>query len=345
MNVLINYSKDFGGAEYCSLSLAQRFSRYSGDELYYCSYKSIPSENESVWIKKNIFLIFFLLKNFKKINCIFLVNTLSAVYAPFLKILGYRLVYLMHDDYSKQTKKRKFCYRIGQLFSDIVVFPCRYSLSSVEHIDGPNKIVAYNKFNIAPKSVSVPFVHKQVRVLNVGRVEENKNQRLTLEIAALLKEKLDLSTVNVVFLGSVTDECYKNSLLQFASEKQLIISFESCDKNDVGLYYSSADLVLHTSNIECLPSVLIESVLAGVLVFSTNVGGASEILPTEFILESKEVEVNANIIEKRLLALLASEDNRRDFRKEYTTLQTSIYNKFCSAANDKEIYELIQGGK
>lgn len=339
---MISYGKDFGGAELCSYSLAKEFSDENNSDLFICSERKFPSIDKVKWIKKRVLtLLRFLFLNRKNIEYVFLVNTLSAIYSPFLKLMGFKLIYLMHDDYSMQTRKRKVCYRIGQFYSDIVVFPSKYSYSAVDHICRGNRHIIYNKIKLKREKVRIPDLNLEIKVLNVGRIERNKNQLLALKILSEVKRITSLFDIGVCFLGQVTDIEYKNELILFAEENNIKIRFDVSKPDRVKSFYLQSDLVIHSSNIECLPTIVIESIINGVIVFSTDVGGTREIISDEFLLKPHSVKENADKISGFLLKIRDSKNNDL-LDKSLTELQSLTISNFSNIASGKILSEIVQ---
>lgn len=115
-----------------------------------------------------------------------------------------------------------------------------------------------------------------LRILSVGRISWEKNYAAQIRIARLLKE------ANIPFRLEIYGSGERNlfeELQQSIKELGLngYVSMNPYFKN-LSKYFHSFDLLLHTSFDEACPLVLIEALLVGLPIVSTNAGGCAEIL-------------------------------------------------------------------
>lgn len=109
---------------------------------------------------------------------------------------------------------------------------------------------------------------------NIGRLSKEKGQDIFLKAAHdLLQMRKDL---HFAIIGIGPEE---NSLRQLVKELGIQEKVSFCGfQSDMQSIYNSLDLVVQSSYTEGMPNVVLESLLMGVPVVATNVGGTSEII-------------------------------------------------------------------
>jgi glycosyltransferase involved in cell wall biosynthesis len=123
------------------------------------------------------------------------------------------------------------------------------------------------------------------KILNIGNLSVLKGQLLLVQ--AILTDKLKEKKIKVIFLG---DAVYKKDLAYKENLDNLIKLNNSTDKfffcgyqPDPEKYIINADLIIHCPTIDdCLPMVILESLIHGKIVLATNVGGIPEIIREGF---------------------------------------------------------------
>ena len=113
-----------------------------------------------------------------------------------------------------------------------------------------------------------------LKIINIGRIVEQKNQILLLKALNVIKEKINF---RVLIIGN---GILKKNLVKFAKENNLnsrvkIINFQ---KNPYK-YLSKSDVLIHTAKFEGLPNVLLEAQLLKKFIISSDCPtGPKEIL-------------------------------------------------------------------
>ena len=123
------------------------------------------------------------------------------------------------------------------------------------------------------------------KILNIGNLSLLKGQLLLVQ--AMLTDKLKDKKIQVIFLG---DAVYKRDLAYKENLNKFIRLNNSTDKiffygyqPDPEKYIINADLIIHCPTIDdCLPMVILESLIHGKIVLATNVGGIPEIIKEGF---------------------------------------------------------------
>ena len=176
---------------------------------------------------------------------------------------------------------KKIFFKFVYSFSDLVIvnsnsfkkeFKKYFNLNStcIYNPLDKNKIIKLSreKNNYFKKSARV------LKIINIGRLVDQKNQLLLLKALSDLNQKIDFK---LLIIGN---GILKNKLLQFIKESNIknkvkIINFQ---KNPYK-FLDKSDLLIHTAKFEGLPNVLIEAqVLKKFIISSDCPTGPKEIL-------------------------------------------------------------------
>lgn len=134
------------------------------------------------------------------------------------------------------------------------------------------------------------FVGKSRVILNVGRLDEQKNQcKLLVQFSKLIKEGYDLK---LIILGSGYME---DALKKLADELKISdkVRFETYCKNPFP-YYKLADIMAFSTDYEGLPNVVLEAMTLGLPVVSVDcLSGPLELIKgsNDYSVRTKGVEV------------------------------------------------------
>lgn len=114
-------------------------------------------------------------------------------------------------------------------------------------------------------------------ILMVGRFEYPKNQKMVVEAIKILHEEYGVD-INMVFAGSGPTESEVKAytaLIPGIKEKVFFVG----NQFDMQSYYQAAELLVHSSAYEGLPTVLLEAMALGIPVVTTDSkSGAGEII-------------------------------------------------------------------
>jgi len=150
-------------------------------------------------------------------------------------------------------------------------------LARLSGIDRQSLTVIYNPVPRPPKRIRPAddwWPANGARILTVGKLKRVKNHRLLLDAFARLAAKRDAQLM-IVGNGALTDELMSQSA-ELGIADRLIMPGLALDPWP---YYASADLFVLSSDHEGYPVVLIEALLSGVNVVSTDCrSGPREIL-------------------------------------------------------------------
>ena len=184
-------------------------------------------------------------------------------------------VYVQHsnieDSQGRWYKKivRKVLVRLCLRRVDLVIRVCENALPSLY---SKNKIITiYNGVDL-PKESSITEVNagEDIRLLMVGSVNENKNQKLAIETLAILPNAI------LTIVGEGVD----SKLLQdYANELGVggRVNWTGF-VDDPSEYYKDAHFLLMLSKFEAFPYSVLEAMSYGTPVISVAVGGVPELI-------------------------------------------------------------------
>ena len=190
----------------------------------------------------------------------------------------------IHDNTSILNIKTRVMISLIGLRSRLLLFPCQHSSGNLPFRRLFQTKLAFEYFSsykmLTPKP---PRIRDTLRIINVGRIEANKNQLLTLQIASKLASAF--SRIEITLLGNPGDQSY----LRFLENQNLPVNLtfvqREVRRSEVPTVLTEHDLVLHTSLIESLPLALFEANDSGVPFFAIGSGGIPEVLPVEYIID------------------------------------------------------------
>lgn len=198
-------------------------------------------------------------------------------------------------------------------FADQLVPVCAFN-SRWERVLGADmeKIrVIYNGvsskiFHPAPAR-EAPAPEKPLEILSVARIDPNKDLDTLLRAIHLVKTAG--TPIHLRVLGSVSVESYNEKMQQLTRELGLsdVVGFEGHTAN-VSEAYRQADLVVQSSVTEAFPYSVIESMMSGVPMVATDVGGTSEALGSAGILVPSR---NPEALAAAIRDLAANPDRRK----------------------------------
>ena len=120
------------------------------------------------------------------------------------------------------------------------------------------------------------FVSPRLNILAIGRLDWQKNYETMFLSLKILKTRGADFTLHILGDG-IPD--YKESLIKIAEDLGILsnIVWEGWQK-DVPNWFNKSDLFLHTALDEACPLVLIEALLHGIPMVSSNAGGSRDVL-------------------------------------------------------------------
>ena len=228
----------------------------------------------------SLFILFFeILKNRNSLVLCFQGN----IYCTFLcKLMGIKIIVRSNSapDGWSQNIIKFFCFKIIFSLADKIIvnsyefkkrFKNKFNLKTICIYNPLDKNDIIKKSRIKNK---IGFKKKVLKIINVGRFTDQKDQITLLKAINLIKKKIDL---NLLIVGRGKE---KTNLLNFIKDNNLskIVKLVNFQKNPFHLIGSSNLFVL-TSIYEGLPNVILEAMTLKKFVISSNCPtGPQEIL-------------------------------------------------------------------
>ena len=174
------------------------------------------------------------------------------------------------EGWSKNLIK-KYLYKVIINLADKVMVNSFDFKKTMKKKFGINAKVIYNPLNkseIIVKSkhkIKNIFPKKSLKIINIGRYVDQKDQITLLKSLTILKNKIDFY---LIFLGRgiLKNELKKFSKLNNIEKKVKFINF----KKNPYPYIKQADLFILTSKYEGLPNVLLEAITLKKFIISSN---------------------------------------------------------------------------
>jgi glycosyltransferase involved in cell wall biosynthesis len=166
--------------------------------------------------------------------------------------------------------------------------------------------------------------HRQV--ISVGRMEEQKNPKLFIEIAAYLQQ-ID-PTVQAVWIG---DGSLKNDCLELSHALNANVIFAGWLSNEEAIsYLQESSVFLQTSKWEGLPYSVLEAFAAGLPVVASDIKSHRDIFRDNylgFIAQNKKeyCDYVVELLNNVDLANQISEANKKKLEENYAAFSEKLY--------------------
>ena len=182
-----------------------------------------------------------------------------------------------NKEYSKVGKVLRVVEYIMSLLTDVLVCVSKYDYNHGKKIGiGEQKLtIIHNGANVSSDLRNNSFkVPPKKRILFIGRMVKQKAPLRVVKVAKKISQKDQTISVTMVGRGPLMGACEEK-----AHEENIYGMFNFVGHTDqVEKYLESSRLLLMLSRWEGLPLTAIEALFAGKPVFSTDVGGMSEII-------------------------------------------------------------------
>ena len=265
------------------ITISQKSKKFFRKNIKFITFKSNFLEKISKRFK--YILSLYLLTKEVLINKNSLVISFQAnVYCGLLsKLLGFKLIIRSNtspDGWSKNIIK-KFLYKLSLKAAKKVIVNSYEFKRKIKKNFNINTECIYNPLNkkeiinLSKKSINFNFFNKKyLNIINVGRLEDQKDQMTLLKSINFLKKKVKIKLL-IIGNGSMEKKLryyiYKNDL----NKTVKILS----NISNPFPYFIKSDLFILSSIFEGLPNVLLEALVLKKFVISTNCStGPSEIL-------------------------------------------------------------------
>ncbi|MCC2685188.1 MAG: mshA 6 [Paenibacillaceae bacterium] len=213
---------------------------------------------------------------------------------------------------------------LAYTYADQVSPVCRYNTRWETRLDvKPEKIqVIYNGIDHKVFQEAPPPSNRRPTVVTVARIDPLKDMVTLIKSAAVVKAKIP--NVRFVVFGSVSVQGYYEECLALRQELELEDTVEFAGHTtNVAAAYTSGDIVALTSISEAFPYSVIEAMMCGRPVISTDVGGITEAVgETGIMVAPRDFDALADGIVKLLsdseLRYTLSQEARERALREFT---------------------------
>lgn len=164
------------------------------------------------------------------------------------------------------------------------IFVSRYTVNVYRHLlNNENWTVLYNYHNLVSSledkvADKVPDMDTQgYRFVTVGSVCERKNQKMVFDAMDYFEENKVKASFTVV--GARNDQYHHEMLAKLSDSDYQYARLDIVNETpNVDDYYSKADVFISFSNMESFPITLLEAASHGLVLMSTSVFGAKEMV-------------------------------------------------------------------
>ena len=233
---------------------------------------------------------------------------------------------------------KKYFFRIIYSCADLIIVNSKSFKKDFEKLFSLKTMYIYNPLNkkeilnMSKKKINKIFKKKEsLKIINIGRLVDQKNQILLLKVLNSLKKIVNFK---LIIIGNGK---YKKSLENFAKKNNIFNSIKIINytKNPYP-YIKSSDIMIHTAKYEGLPNVLLETQLLKKLIISSNCPTG----PQEILCNGKAgilFKNNNHIDLKKKIIFYLKNKNRLKQKIEYGykklsrfDLDTNLYKYFLS---------------
>ena len=240
--------------------------------------------------------------------------------------------------WSQNTIKKFIFVYILRCADKIIVNSIRFKREFKKKLN-INAICIYNPLNynevleLSKKKIKKSIYHKKsLKLINVGRLVEQKDQLTILKAVNYIKDKVN---INLLIIGEGDK---KDKLIKYIHDNNLqkIVYIKDHTKNPFP-YIKSSDIFILSSLFEGLPNVLLEAITLNCFVISANCPtGPSEILDKGkggLLFKTSDYKDLSN----KILSFIA---NKKECKKKSKFAHTRLY-RFDYNLNQKKYFDVV----
>lgn len=225
-----------------------------------------------------ILLIKFLLQNKNVIIFSFQANLYAIVIA---KLFGQKIISRSNSSPSGWSNNfvKKILYKIGLKLADKIIVNSIEFKNEMKKKFSINVVHIYNPLDkeriikLSKKNVKNPFQKKTWKIINVGRLVDQKDQMTLLKAINYIKNRIE---INLIIIGRGKN---KQDLLNFIKDNKLNKLVKIFYTNNPYPYIKLSDVFVLSSIFEGLPNVLLEAASLKKFIISSDCPtGPKEIL-------------------------------------------------------------------
>ena len=234
--------------------------------------------NDKSRLLKNIICIYLLIKNFwsTKVVIVSFQSNLTSILLS--KIFNFRVLIRLNTSVKKYIDNtlKKIIFKFFYSLSDVIIVNSKSFQNELNKINLKSYLI-YNLNIYEKKRKSLNFFKnfKGLKILNIGRLVEQKDQITLIKSLEILKKKKINFRCCIIGRG-LLEKFLKTEIVKLNLNKNIkLVGF----KNKAEHYLPESDIFVLSSKFEGLPNVLIESQKYGIPIISSNCPtGPNEIL-------------------------------------------------------------------
>ena len=208
-------------------------------------------------------------------------------------------------------KLRDFLYR----FADCVVVQTQNNKSYFSDAVQKKCKIVYNPVDLKENAGLALRTEKKIRIVSVGRLMEQKNQRMLISAFAAVHNEFPEYELTIYGEGPCRNELEKQ--IEELGLKESV--FLPGNKKNVHELIADAELFVLTSNYEGMPNALIEAMCLGLPVISTKVSGA-----TDLVIDGENGALISVGDKEQLIKVLKELIVDSNKRKQYATMAMKL---------------------
>ncbi len=229
---------------------------------------------------KSIICSYLLLQNFKKRNALIFSLQSNFFSIIFSKIINAKVIIRLNTSPEKYISNiyKKIIFKFLYSFADeIIVNSYDFKKNLYKNFYLNSKVILNPiKINKTRKKIDFFKNFKELKIISIGRLTNQKNQIILLKALYLLKNKFRVKFKLYLIGKGYNRNSLKNYIFQNKLQNNVKLAGYKKNASD---YIKSSDLFILPSNFEGLPNTLIEAQVACVPIISSNCPtGPKEIL-------------------------------------------------------------------
>lgn len=212
----------------------------------------------------------------------------GAIYSsPWIMLHSVNMLHTVHNMPAREFGKSKrmvmrLLYRTGKAIPVAISDEIRRLMGETYKKTPPVELV-YNPVDVERYSSVVKKPHDGFTVINVGRLEPQKNHKMLVDAFEIAIQKLPFSNLLIVGDGPLRDVVQNYIISKGLKERITLVG----RVENVEDYLAGADVFVLSSDYEGLPLSILEAMAAGLPIVSTDVGGVKDIVTNNGILTKK----------------------------------------------------------
>ena len=285
---------------------------------------------------KNIICIYLLIKNFRSSKAVILSLQSNITSIIISKILGFKVLIRLNTSLDKYLKNffKRITFKFFYSLSDIIIVNSKSFQRELNEINLKSYLI-YNLIGNKKKRKKLNFFKrfKGLKILNIGRLTDQKDQITLIKSLEILKKKNLNFRCCIIGRGT-----FKNILISEIKRLNLKENIKLVGFKKYAEYYiPGSDIFVLSSKFEGLPNVLIEAQKYSVPIISSNCPTG----PNEILMNGKLGELfpvgNYNILANKLLIFFK---NKKILKLKSINAKKYL-NRFDPLINSKKYSNLI----